>query len=100
MMIEIGVSIILLVIGYLIATSAKDVVRLLISLELMFSAVFLSLLPLFSNPQMVVEGDAIAILTVFTSSGELLILIAAIIFLDRKFKSIDIKNVSSGGDVL
>ncbi len=100
MMLEIGVSIILLAIGYLIATSAKDVVRLLISLELMFSAVFLSLLPLFSNPQMVVEGDAIAILTVFTSSGELLILIAAVIFLDRKFKSIDIKNVSSGGDVL
>ncbi len=100
MMLEIGVSIILLAIGYLIATSAKDVVRLLISLELMFSAVFLSLLPLFSNPQMVVEGDAIAILTVFTSSGELLILISAVIFLDRKFKSIDIKNVSSGGDVL
>uniref|UniRef100_A0A7C4WCP8 F420H(2):quinone oxidoreductase n=1 Tax=Geoglobus ahangari TaxID=113653 RepID=A0A7C4WCP8_9EURY len=99
-MIEIGVSIILLSIGYLIASSAQDVVRLLISLELMFSAVFLSLLPLFSNPQMAAEGSAIAILTIFTSSGELLILVAAIIFLDRKFRSVSIKKVSSGGDAL
>ena len=100
MIIEIGVSIILLSIGYLIASSAQDVVRLLISLELMFSAVFLSLLPLFSNPQMVVEGSAIAILTIFTSSCELMILVSAIIFLDRKFRSVSIKKVSSGGDVL
>jgi len=66
----------------------------------MFSAVFLSLLPLFSNPQMAAEGSAIAILTIFTSSGELLILVAAIIFLDRKFRSVSIKKVSSGGDAL
>lgn len=99
-MIETGASLVLLVIGYMIATSARDVIRLLISLELMFSAVFLSIVPLFTNPAMVVEGNTIAILTVFTSAGELLILISAIIFLDRKFRTTSIEAVSKGGDVL
>ena len=97
-MIETALSVILLVIGYLTAISAKDVIRLLISLELMFSAVFLSLIPLFSNPVLAVDGSAIAIVTVFTSAGELMILISAIIFLDRRFRSTSIETVAVGGD--
>ncbi len=99
-MIETATSIGLLAIGYLIAISAKDVVRILIALELMFSAVFLSLIPFFTNPALVVEGNAIAILTVFTSAGELLILISAIIFLDRKFRTTSIETTNVGGDAL
>ncbi len=99
-MIETGASLVLLVLGYLIAISAKDVIRLLISLELMFSAVFLSIVPLFTNPAMVAEGNAIAILTVFTSAGELLIFVSAIIFLDRKFRTTSIETVGKGGDAL
>jgi len=97
-MIETALSIILLVIGYLMAVSARDVIRLLISLELMFSAVFLSLIPLFSNPILAVDGSAIAIVTVFTSAGELMILISAIIFLDRRFRSTSIETIAIGGD--
>ena len=99
-MIETAASLGLLALGYLMVTSAKDVIRILIALELMFSAVFLSLVPFFTNPSLVVEGNAIAILTVFASAGELLILISAIIFLDRKFRTTAIETTDVGGDVL
>ncbi len=99
-MIETAASLGLLALGYLMMISAKDVIRILIALELMFSAVFLSLVPFFTNPSLVVEGNAIAILTVFASAGELLILISAIIFLDRKFRTTAIETTDVGGDVL
>ncbi|AIY89069.1 NADH-quinone oxidoreductase subunit K [Geoglobus acetivorans] len=99
-MIETATSVGLLVIGYLIATSAKDVIRLLISLELMFSAVFLSVVPLFTNPSLIAEGNAITLITVFTSAGELLIMISAIIFLDRKFRKTTVDVITTGGDEL
>ncbi len=88
----------ILFVAYLTAISAKDLVRLLISLELMFAAVFLAILPLFQyNPAM---GYTIAIITAFTSSSELLVLITAIILLDRKKKGIEIEKVAVGGDSL
>ena len=86
----------ILLIGYLTAISSKDVIRLLISLELMFGAVFMSLIPLFSAISNAAFG--IAILTIFTSSGELLVLIYAIIMLDRQKKNIYTSSVSIGGD--
>jgi len=86
----------ILLIGYLTAISSKDVVRLLISLELMFGAVFMSLIPLFSAISNAAFG--IAILTIFTSSGELLVLIYAIIMLDRQKKNIYTSSVTIGGD--
>ena len=86
----------ILLIGYLTAISSKDVIILLISLELMFGAVFMSLIPLFSAISNAAFG--IAILTIFTSSGELLVLIYAIIMLDRQKKNIYTSSVTIGGD--
>ena len=86
----------ILLVGYLIAISCKDLIRLLISLELMFGAVFMSLIPLFSAISNAAFG--IAIITIFTSSGELLVLIYAIITLDRQKKSIYTSSVTIGGD--
>jgi len=90
----------ILFVGYLTALSSKDVIRLLISLEMMFGAVFLALLPLFSVAHLVDEAFGIALVTIFASSGELLILISAIALLDRQKKSILTSTVTIGGDKL
>lgn len=88
----------ILLVAYLTAISAKDAIRLLISLELMFAAVFLAIIPLFSiNPPM---AYAVAIVTAFTSSTELLVLVTAIILLDRRKKGIGVDKVAVGGDSL
>ena len=88
----------ILLVAYLTAISAKDLVRLLISLELMFAAVFLAILPLFTiNPPM---AYAVAIVTAFTSSTELLVLVTAIILLDRRKRGIELEKVAVGGDSL
>ena len=90
------VSVAILLIGYLTAISSRDLVRLLVSLELMFGSVFLALLPLFSIDATVAFG--IAVITIFTSSSELMILIASIIMLDRKTRDITVDSVTAGGD--
>ena len=86
----------ILLIAYLTAISARDLIRLLISLELMFGAVFLAILPLFSIAA--TTAFAIAILTIFTSSSELLVFITAIILLDRSKRGIDLEKVAVGGE--
>ena len=91
-------SFLVLLIGYLTAISSKDVIRLLISLEMMFGAVFLALIPLFSVAILANAAFGIAIVTIFTSSGELLILIAAITILDKQKKDIHTKVITIGGD--
>jgi NADH:ubiquinone oxidoreductase subunit K len=90
----------ILLVGYLAAISSKDVIRLLISLEMMFGAVFMALLPLFSVASLANTAFGIALITIFASSGELLILIAAIAILDRQKKSIKTSAVTIGGDEL
>jgi NADH-quinone oxidoreductase subunit K len=90
----------ILLIGYFTAVSSKDVIRLLISLEMMFGAVFMALLPLFSVANLANSAFGIAIVTIFASSGELLILISAIVILDRQKKSIQTSAVTIGGDKL
>ncbi len=88
----------ILFIAYLTAISARDLIRLLISLELMFAAVFLAIIPLFTlAPKM---AFAVAILTIFTSSSELLVLITAIVLLDKKKRGVEVEKVSVGGDSL
>lgn len=94
----IAVAICLLIIAYLMAISARDLVRLLISLELMFSAVFLAIIPLFSiSAQM---AFAVLVITIFTSSAELLVLITAIVITDRLRKGVEIEKASVGGDTV
>ncbi|MEM4574948.1 MAG: F420H(2):quinone oxidoreductase [Archaeoglobaceae archaeon] len=88
----------LLIIAYLMAISAKDLVRLLISLELMFSAVFLAIIPLFSiAPAM---AFTLLVVTIFTSSAELLVLITAIVITDKFRKGVEIEKISIGGDAV
>lgn len=87
----------ILIIAYLTAIFAKDLIRLLISLELMFASVFLAIIPLFSINSSL--AYTIAILTIFTSCCELLILITAIILLDRMKKSISVEAASVGGEI-
>ena len=91
-------SFVILLVGYLAAISSKDVIRLLISLEMMFGAVFMALLPLFSVAHLANTAFGIALITIFASSGELLILISAIVILDRQKKSIKTSTVKIGGD--
>jgi len=94
----IAIAICLLIIAYLMAISARDLVRLLISLELMFSAVFLAIIPLFSiSAQM---AFAVLVITIFTSSAELLVLITAIVITDRLRRGVEIEKVSVGGDTV
>ena len=88
----------ILLVGYLTAISSKDLIRLLIALELMFGAVFMSLIPLFSAISDAAFG--IAIITIFTSSGELLVLIAAIVTMDMQRKNIYTSSITLGGDKL
>ena len=88
------VSVVILLIAYVTAISSRDVVRLLISLELMFGSVFLALLPLFSVAP--TTAFSLAVITIFTSGSELMILIAAIVILDRKTKDITLDSL--GGD--
>jgi NADH:ubiquinone oxidoreductase subunit K len=88
----------ILLVGYLAAISSKDVIRLLISLELMFGAVFMALLPLFSVAHLANTAFGIALITIFASSGELLILISAIVILDQQKRSVKTSTVKIGGD--
>jgi len=92
------VSAIVLFIGYLTAISSKDLIRLLISLELMFGSVFLALIPLFMSLPSAAFG--VAVITIFTSSSELLILIIAIMLVDKKFRTISVDTISAGGDTI
>jgi len=91
-------SAVILLVGYLMAMSSKDLVRLLISLELMFGAVFLALFPLFSIPELTAIALGIAVLTIFTSGGELMILIASFVVLDKQTRSMSTDNITAGGD--
>uniref|UniRef100_A0A7J2TKH9 F420H(2):quinone oxidoreductase n=1 Tax=Archaeoglobus fulgidus TaxID=2234 RepID=A0A7J2TKH9_ARCFL len=94
----VAIAICLLIVAYLMAISARDLVRLLISLELMFSAVFLAIIPLFSiSPSM---AFTILVVAIFTSSAELLVLITAIVITDKLRKGVEIEKVSVGGDTV
>lgn len=94
----VAIAVALLIVAYLMAISAKDLVRLLISLELMFSAVFLAILPLFSISATM--AFAVLLVAIFTSSAELLVLITAIVITDKVRKGVEVENVSVGGDVI
>ncbi len=92
-------SIAILLIGYVMAMSSKELVRLLISLELMFGAVFLALMPLFTVQNLITSAFGIAVLTIFTSGGELMILIAAMVTFSKKFHSFSTDDVTAGGEL-
>lgn len=90
-------SIVILVIGYLIAISSRDVIRLLISLEIMFASLFFALIPLFSIENLTTIAFGIAVIAIFTSGCELMALISSIILLDRKTKTTATDSIKVGG---
>ncbi len=91
-----GFASILLMIGYYSALRANDLIRVLISLELMFNAVFLVLIPLFAVNAFAAFG--ILIVTILTSSTEFMTLITAIMALDRVRKSVRVEGIRAGGE--
>jgi NADH-quinone oxidoreductase subunit K len=91
-----GFASILLMIGYYSALRASDLIRVLISLELMFNAIFLALIPLFAVNPVVAFG--VLIVTILTSSTEFMTLIIAIMALDRVRKSVRVEEVRAGGE--
>ncbi len=93
-------AVVVLLIAYLTAISSKDLVRLLISLEMMFGAVFLALIPVFSIPKMANTAFGVLVITIFTSSSELLVLIASIVLLSKTTRDVSTDVISSGGDRL
>lgn len=96
-MIVLAIALVIVLIAFLMAISARDAVRLLISLELMFGGVFLAILPLFASiPE---TAFAILVVAIFTSGAELLILISAIVILDKLKKGIEIEKISVGGEI-
>jgi NADH:ubiquinone oxidoreductase subunit K len=95
-MIELALALLVTLIAFLMAISAKDIVRLLISLELLFAGVFLALIPLFARiPE---TAFAILVVAIFTSGAELLILISAIVIIDKLKRGVEIQKISAGGD--
>jgi NADH-quinone oxidoreductase subunit K len=92
-------SVAILMVAYTMAISSRDLIRLLISLELMFGAVFLALIPLFSIRSLLDESFILAVITIFTSSSELLVLIGTIVKLDRIKKDITTTSIVAGGEL-
>ncbi len=91
-------SLAIIFIAYVEAISAKNLVRLLISLELMFAGVLVAILPLFSvDPTM---AFIFVILTLFVSCSELLILITSIMLIGKQKRRTDVDTISVGGDSL
>ncbi len=91
-------AVVVLLVAYLTAISSRDLIRLLISLEMMFGAVFLSLIPVFSIPKFTNTAFGVLVITIFTSSSELLVLIASVVMLNRMRRDVSADVVSSGGD--
>jgi NADH-quinone oxidoreductase subunit K len=84
----IALAVVLLVIGLLMLVLSRDLVRLLISLEFMFSAVFLAVLHLMNNPQ----GYELLVAMVFTSCSELMVLVAVIAVFSKMFRTVEVKR--------
>ncbi|GAB6945889.1 F420H(2):quinone oxidoreductase [Vulcanisaeta sp. JCM 16161] len=91
-----GFASIILMIGYYSALRANDLIRVLISLELMFNAIFLALIPLFAVDAVVALG--ILIVTILSSSTEFMTLITAIMAMDRIRKSVSVEEIKAGGE--
>jgi NADH-quinone oxidoreductase subunit K len=78
----------MLVIGSLMLVSSRDLVRLLISLEFLFASLFLSILGIMNSPQ----GYETLVAIIFTSSSELMILVAVITIFSRMFKTTSLEG--------
>ncbi|WP_069807339.1 F420H(2):quinone oxidoreductase [Vulcanisaeta thermophila] len=92
-----GLASIILMIGYFVSLRANDLIRMLIALELMFNAIFLSAIPLFMINATVALG--VLVVSILSSSTEFMTLIIAIMSLDRVRKSVRVEEIRAGGEV-
>ncbi|MFP3240825.1 MAG: NADH-quinone oxidoreductase subunit K [Caldivirga sp.] len=100
-MIGVSVSIIvtavlILTIGLTVVINARDLIRLLIGLELMFNSVFLTAAMLYVYQPYL--AFVIITISVITSAAEFIALITAILAIDRVRRSIETRGVLAGGD--
>ncbi|WP_054857388.1 NADH-quinone oxidoreductase subunit K [Vulcanisaeta sp. JCM 16159] len=91
-----GFASIILMTGYYSALRANDLIRILISLELMFNAIFLTLIPLFTVSPVIAFG--ILIVVILSSSTEFMTLIIAIMAMDRIRRSVRVEEIKAGGE--
>ncbi len=82
------IALIMLIIGSLMLVSSRDLVRLLISLEFLFASLFLSLLSVMNHPQ----GYETLVAVIFTSSSELMILVAVITIFSKMFRTTSLEG--------
>ncbi|WP_243675065.1 F420H(2):quinone oxidoreductase [Vulcanisaeta distributa] len=68
----------------------------MISLELMFNAIFLTLIPLFAVSPVIAFG--ILIVVILSSSTEFMTLIIAIMAMDRIRRSVRVEEIKAGGE--
>ncbi len=91
-----GVAGLILGLGWYGSIRAGDLIRLLISLELMFNSVFLALIPLFTVDPIAALGVLIAV--IMASAGEFMVFTVAILSMDRVRKSVRSEEVRAGGE--
>lgn len=84
----ITLSLIMLVIGTVMLVLSRDLVRLLISLELLFASLFISILNILNSP----KGYEILVAVIFTSSSELMVLAAVITVFSKMLRTTSLEG--------
>ncbi len=95
----ISTSIIVLTVALYMAVSSADLVRLLISLELMFVSIFIMLVPLLTMYTLTLLAFSVLVIVLFSAASELSSLITLIVYLDRHVRSVGVEQISRGRDV-
>lgn len=89
-------AILVLSIGLTVVINSRDLIRLLIGLELMFNSVFLTTVALYVYQPYL--AFIIITISVITSAAEFIALITAILTVDKMRKNIETRSILAGGD--
>lgn len=89
-------AILILFIGLVVVMESRDLIRMLIGLELMFNSVFFTLVALYAYQPYLTF--LVVTVSVLTSAAEFIALIMAILTLDRLTRSIRTSDVTAGGE--
>lgn len=89
-------AILVLSIGLTVVINSRDLIRLLIGLELMFNSVFLTAVALYVYQPYL--AFIVVTISVITSAAEFIALITAILTVDKMRKNIETKSILAGGD--
>ncbi|MGC9136334.1 NADH-quinone oxidoreductase subunit K [Caldivirga sp.] len=89
-------AVLILSIGLTVVINSRDLIRLLIGLELMFNSVFLTAVALYVYQPYL--AFIVVAVSVITSAAEFIALITAILTIDRMRKNIETRGILAGGD--